>query len=350
MQTQNYEIQHLAEVLQRYMRIEGSWSQLTDEIDKANNFDPGRRIDRRTLKRLCTEECTSVQLRIGQILALDHWLGLKDEGSLLARRRSLIDSVGESYNVNFLVAAAYSPQMHTDVIRRWDLRATTRLMRTPLNQLHVAIWDITGPENWREQDVRIVNAANISIGSPVASHVSQVLMSRMVGIAHNQPINFEALPFFIVGCERDETLERSFVRPRSEISRTDYVGQLPKNPNKRALVVNGKWYVSDDENDYALLLAQRNPDNGHVQMVICGLTGQGTYQLSRIVQSGQPAETMPALEAGQWRPPIFIAIYRLTPSAASAGGGRNGHEVIDGVAIDSPMLAHSVDDEWQFSR
>jgi hypothetical protein len=350
MKTQSYEIQHLVEVLQRHKTRLGSWSQLAQAIHIANNLDNDRRIDRRTLERLCGEESASVQLKVGQILALDHWLDLQDEGSLLAKRLSLIDSVRESYNVNFLMAAAYIPEMHTEVIRRWDLRATTRLMRTPLNRLQVGIWDIAGPENWREHDVRIINAANISIASPVASYASQVLMSRMVGVAPDEPVDFEALPFFIAGCERDESLDRSFVRPRSEISKTAYARQLPKNPNKRALVVNGKWYVSNDENDYALLLAQRNPDNGHVQMVLCGLTGQGTYQLARIIQSGQPAETIPALKAGQNHPPIFIAIYRLALRTAGADSGRNGHEVIDGTTVDSPMFIHYIDDEWQFLR
>lgn len=347
---QNYEIQHLVEVLQRHMTRLGSWSKLTQAIHVANNLDHSRWIDRRTLKRLCGEESVSVQLKVGQILAIDHWLGLEGEGSLLTKQRSLVDSVRESYNVNFLMAAAHSPQMHTDVVRRWDLRATTRLMRTSLNRLQVGIWDITGPENWRENDVRIINAANISIASPVASHASQVLMSRMIGIAPDHPIDFEALPFFIVGCERDELLNRSFVRTRSEISKTAYVSQLPKNSNKRALVVNGKWYVSTDEDDYALLLAQRNPDNGHVQMVLCGLTGQGTYQLARIIQSGQPAETIPALKAGQNHPPIFIVIYRLALGAAGADSGRNGHEVIDSTAVDSPTFIHYIDDEWEFQR
>lgn len=347
---QSYEIQHLVEVLQRNMTQLGSWSRVAEAIHVTNNRDPSRRIDRRTLEKLCTKEGDSVQLKIAQLLALDHWMGSQDEGSLLAKRRSLIDSIRESYNVNFLVAAEYWPEMQTDVVRRWDLRATTRLLRTPLNRLHVGIWDIEGPENWRGHDVRIINAANISIGSPVSSHASQVLMSRMIGISPNDSIDFESLPFCIVGSERDESLKRSFVRPRSEMAKTPYAPQLPRSPDKRALVVNGKWYVSTEDEDYALLLAQRNPDNGHVQMVLCGLSGQGTYKLARILQSGQPAETIPALKTGQKNPPVFIVIYRLTGVANSDGGGRNGHAVIDGVAVDSPKFIHHVDGEWQFLR
>lgn len=346
----NYEIQHLVEVLQRHKTRLGSWSQLAQAIYEANNRDKSRRIDRRTLERLCGEGSATVQLRVGHLLALDHWLDLEDEGALLTKKRSLIDSVRESYNVNFLIAAEYWEDMQTDVVRRWDLRATTRLLRTPLNRLHVGIWDIKGPENWRDHDVRIINAANISIASPVANHASQVLMSRMIGIAPDTTVDFESLPFFIVGSERDESLNRSFIRPRSEVAKTAYAGQLPEYPGKRALVVNGKWYVGSDEKDYALLLAQRNPDNGHVQMVLCGLTGQATYKLARIIQSGQPPETLPALKSGQAHPPIYFVIYQLTPDAAHSNGGRNGHSAIDGTPIDSPKFIHYVDDEWQFLR
>lgn len=344
----SYEIQHLVEVLKRNWTEQGSWSRLAQAIHVANNRDDSRRIDRRTLEKLCGEEHSSVQLKIDQLLALDHWMELQDEGPLLARRRSLIDSVRESYNVNFLVAAEYWAEMQTDVVRRWDLRATTRLLRTPLNRLHVSIWDIEGPKNWRENDVRIINAANISIGSPVVSHASQALMSRMIGISPNRSVGFESLPFCIVGSERDEQLKRSFVRTRSEMSRSPYAAQLPKTPDKRALVVDGKWYLSSKDEDYALLLAQRNPENGHVQMVLCGLSGWGTYKLARLLQSGQPSETMPALKPGQKHPPIFITIYRLAQSADSDRAGSNGHAVIDGVAVDSPKFIHHVDGEWQF--
>lgn len=350
---QSYEIQHLVEVLLRHRTMLGSWAQVAQAIHTANNLDNSRRIDRRTLERLCGEESAAVQLKVGQILAIDHWLGLEDEGPLLAKRRSLIDSVRESYNVNFLMAAMYSPVMRTEVISRWDLRASTRLLRTPLNRLHVGIWDIVGPENFRGYDVRIINAANISIASPVANYASQVLMSRMIGIAPDGSTDFESLPFFIVGSERDEHIQRSFVRLRSEMEKTPFAGQLPSDTNKRALVVNGKWYVSNASEDYALLLAQRNPDNGHVQIVLCGLTGQGTYQLARIIQSGLPEETMPALKTGQTHPPIFIAIYRLSLGSGEEEKGRNGgnrHPVIGHDAIDSPKFMHYIDAEWQFPR
>lgn len=345
---QNHVIQHLAEVLLRQKSRSGSWSRLADDIHVANDRDPDRRIDRRTLERLCGDESAGVQLKISQALALDHWLETKDEGSLLAKERSLVDSIRESYNVNFLVAAKYLPEMQTDVISRWDLRATTRLMRTPLNRLQVSIWDITGPENWRDYDTRIINAANISIGSPVAAYASQVLMSKMIGISPNEPVRLDSLPFFIIGAERDSALDRSFVRPRSEWAETPYSDQLPKDPDKRALVVDGRWYESNDQHDYALLLAQRNPDNGHVQMVLCGLTGQGTYQLARIIQAGLPAETMPELRPGQDCPPIFLVIYKLTLGPSEEKEPHTEHPVVNYAAIDSPRFIHYVDGEWQF--
>lgn len=345
----SHEIQHLVEVLQRYKTRLKTWGKVARAIDVANNHDESLKIDRRTLRRIC-EEPDTVQLKLGHLLAIDCWLRLEDESELLAKQRSLIDSVRESYNVNFLVACTTSPHSRYEVISRWDLRAVTRLLRTPLNRLHVSICDIEGPKNWREDDVRIINAANISIASPVTSYASQAIMSRMIGIAPDTPIDFEALPFFIVGCNRDESLNQSFVRRRSEVAKTPYATQMPDDSDKRALVVNGKWHVSTDDVDYALLLAQRNPGNGHVQMVLCGLTGKSTYKLARIIQSGQPTETMPALKSGEDRPPIFVAIYRLAQSADNANGSRNGHGALDWDTVGSPMFIHYSSDKWQFPR
>jgi len=349
MKMKSHEIQHLVEVLLRYKTRLKTWGKVAAAIDVANKHDKSLKIDRRTLGRIC-EEPDLVQLKLGHLLAIDRWLRLEGENELLAKQRSLIDSVRESYNVNFLVACTTSPHSRHEVISRWDLRGVTRLLRTPLNRLHVSIFDIEGPENWREDDVRIINAANISIASPVTSYASQAIMSRMIGIAPDAPIDFEMLPFFIVGCDRDESNSHSFVRRRSELAQTSYATQLPDDSDKRALVVNGKWYLGTDDVDYALLLVQRNPGNGHVQMVLCGLTGKSTYQLSRIIQSGQPAETMPALKSGEKRPPIFVAIYRLAQSADNADGNRNGHGALDWEAIDSPEFIHYASVKWQFPR
>jgi hypothetical protein len=345
----SYEIQHLVEVLLRHRVKLKTWGKVARAIEKANNFDESLKIDRRTLARIC-EETDAVQLKLGHLLAIDRWLRLENEGELLARHRSLIDSIRESYNVNILVACTASPNSRYEVISRWDLRASTRLLRTPINSLYVRIWDIKGPENWRYDDTRIINAANISIASPVASYASQAIMSKMIGLAPDAQTDLEALPFYIVGCDRDESIDRNFVRKRSEMASTAYAGLLPDDPDKRALVIGGKWYVSTDDTDYALLLAQRNPGNGHVQMVLCGLIGPSTYKLARIIQAGQPSETLPALKSGDKRPPIFMALYKLPQGSDNAKGGRNGLGALDWSIVDSPGFIHYKAKKWQFQE
>lgn len=346
--TNYHEIQYLLEVLQRYREDLKTWGKVARAINDASKGEAGPKIDWRTLRRIC-EKPDTVQLKLHHLIAIDRWLRIEREGELLARHRSLIDSLCESYNLNILVACKTFDELNYEFISRWDLRAVSRLLRSPLNRLNYVIWDIEGAENWPQEDVRITNAANISIASPVASYPSQAIMSKMIGIHPYRAIDFQALPFFVVGCDRDEWIvDRSFVRRRSEIANTRYAKYLPPDTGKRVLMVNGNWYSSTDDVDYALLLAQRNPGNGHVQMVLCGLTGPGTYNLARIVESGQPSETLPPLRQGTSRPPILVAVFRLTQTSQSKHGGRSEHSALDWDMVMSPVLLKFRANKWRF--
>ena len=343
------EIQHLVEVLLRHLARVKTWGKLAAEIRRVSDFDDGLSLDHRSLKRLC-EEPDKVYLKLGHLLAIDRWLRVNDEAPLLARHRSLLDSVRESFNINFVVASTTSPHSRYEVISRFDFRAINRLMRTSLNRLNVSIRDVGSPDLWDGDDVRITNASNISIASPVTSYPSQAMMSKMIGIDPDAAIDFEKLPFYIVGCDRDEALERSFVRRRSEIEKTDYANRLPSDTSLRALVCNNEWYLGTDDTDYALILAQRNPGNGHVQVVLSGLTGVGTYKLSKIVQSGQPAETMPPLKSGERRPPILAAIYRVSVGTDRENGDSHGQGALEWNAVGAPAWIRHAGGKWEFSR
>lgn len=345
---ENQLIHRLATILRRHKGRLGSWPKLAQAIEDANDRDPSRRIERRTLEKICGKSAETVQLRLGQLLALDTWISLSNEGSLLARDESLLDSVLESYSVNFLVAAKQMPDMRGEAVARYDLRAITRLLRTKLNRLKVGIWDIEGPKNWRSSDTQIVNAANISIGSPVANYASEMLMRRMLGVSTQTMTSLTQLPFFIVGAQRDEKLNSTFVHSAAEATLRNPNAGIGIDPDRRVLVVNNKWHVSSAQEDYALLLAQRDRANGQVQLVLCGLTGQGTYQLARLLQAGQPPRVMPALNAGEKNPPILTAVYKLTMKPNDSEHSRDPMKVIGVAAVGPPAFIRHVDGEWRF--
>lgn len=344
----NDEFQRVSEALQRHRARLGSWPRLAAAIHQANDFDEDRRIDRRTLERLCSKDAHQVSLKISQLLALDRYFAVMNEGSILVRQKSLIDSVCESHAVNLLLPVKYVVTMSADVVSRWDFAATTRLLRTRISRLQINLWDIAEPANWSENDPRMLNAAVISVGSPVANEASERLMASMTGVEPHAEPDLRRLPFYIVGTARDDDVESSFIATpqQAAMSRRGRPKDIP--PGMRALVFKDNWHVSNDQEDYALLLAQRSPVNGQVRMVLCGLTGQGTFQLARILRNGEPAETLPPLREGQKHPPILVACYRMMLAPKRENSSHNEDRVISYAAVDSPCFVHHVDGDWQF--
>ena len=160
----NQVVNRLSQVLRKYKRRLGSWTKLRAAIAKANDKAPEEMIDRRTLERLCGDDWDDVQVRIRQLIEVDTFLIARGEESIFTKDRTVIDSIAESLDVNFLIAARKYKGVVDYAVSRWDLRATTRLMRTRLNQLRVRIWDIADTVHWSNGDDRLKNSPNIGIG------------------------------------------------------------------------------------------------------------------------------------------------------------------------------------------
>ena len=346
----DHAVSRLTHVLRTYKDKLGSWSKLAGAIRVANEHRRDRRIDRRTLERICDDnEHETVRLNIGQLIALDRFFMTSNEGSLLSRDDSLIDAVAESLDVNFIVAANYIPALHDEAIARWDLRAITRLLRTRLNQLRVRIWDITGPDNWKVGDARIKHGANIAIGSPVANFASEVILSRMLGLEVGKEYPIEHLPFSIVRAANDKRVKSIFVRSRADAARIDAEVSARLDPEHRALIVGDQMFLSNEDESYALLVAQRDKESGQVQIVLCGLSGPGTYYLARILQGGGPSHSLPKLRSEQ-HPPILLTTYKLTmePDRRDRADGIKTCRVVGATPVHGPALIHFVDEDWQF--
>lgn len=341
-------IDRLQHVLLKHKKRLGSWSRLADAIGEANDRRRERHIDRRTLKNLCGEKIEEVQLRVGQLLALDHFFNLNNEDPLLTKSLSPISSIAESINVNFLLAARDDPARKSEAIARWDLRALTRLMRTRLNSLNMRIWDVEGADSWRKDDQRIANSANVAIGSPVANYASEELLARMVGVAPQEKCGIDTLPFFVVAAARDKDVKSAFVRDRREALHIDAQAVKTLGLEQRGIVLGNQFFATTESRDFALLVAQRSPTSGQAQMVLCGLTGPGTYQLARILQSGQPAQTLPPVHAGEERPPMLVALYELTLVPDEQARGRNTHRVVSYAPAAGPAFLHHLRDKWRF--
>ena len=339
-------VQRLGHVLQKYKESYGSWKRLAEEIEAVNEDD--NKIDRRTLERICGDKWATVQLKISQLVAIDRFFVYHNEEPLLMKDLTLVDSIVESSDVNFLLAARYADDRRDYVVARLDLRSITRMMRTRINQQRMKIWDINDADNWRKVNTRLNGAANISVGSPVANYASEVLLGQMIGVEPGTDRKASELPFFIVAAEYDEPGGSNFVRTPEEAERVipDVANQT--TPDHRAIVINGQLYASTDQEDYALLVAQRSPDNGHVRVVLCGLTGAGTHHLSEIIEKGHPKEVLPVLRTGQKRPPILAVVYKLLTEPEEDARGRIRREVTSHSVVVGPQFIHYHEDEWQF--
>jgi len=343
-------VSRLTHVLRTYKDRLGSWSKLSGAIRVANEHRRDRRIDRRTLERICDDdEQETVRLNIGQLIALDRFFIASNESSLLSRDDSLIDAVAESLDVNFIVAAKFVEGMHDEAISRWDLRAITHLLRTRLNQLQVRIWDVTGPANWKGGDPRIKHGANVAIGSPVANFASEVMLSNMLGLEIGEEYPIERLPFSIVQAEHDNDVNSMFVRSRVDAARIDTEATERLGRNQRALMVGGQMYSGNENESYALLVAQRDKDSGQVQIVLCGLSGSGTYHLARILQGGGPPHSLPELRSEE-HPPILLTAYKLIleDDPQDYTDGVKTRSVAAATPVHGPALIYFVDGEWQF--
>lgn len=343
---ENQVINRIGQVLLAHKEAKKSWPKVVEAIAEANGNPKKPIIDRRTVERLSKKkEWKNVQLKIPQLIALDTYLIANGEESFLTKERTLIDSIAESFDVNFLIPARRYPGVVEYVVPWWDFRATTRLMRTRLNQLRVRIWHIINDEHWKNGDARIANSPNIAVGSPVANPASEMLLCRMLGIEPYKKCDLDELPFFIVRADRDGNASSAFVRTRKETKHFDAKKRKKLAPELRAFVLDGKMYKSTEQEDYALLVGQRDPETGHVQMVLCGLTGQATYRLARVLQSGHPRDTVPDLQSEQERPPIFVALYKFELGGDDPRGGKI---VTSATPVVRPALIHYIDGEWQF--
>jgi hypothetical protein len=171
----------------------------------------------------------------------------------------------------------------------------------------------------------------------------------MLGLEVGGEYPIERLPFSIVRAANDKHVKSIFVRSRTDAARIDAEATEELDPERRALIVGDQMFVSNDDESYALLVAQRDKESGQAQIVLCGLTGPGTYYLARILQGGGPAQSVPESRSEQ-HPPILLTAYKLMlePDRRDLADGVQRRRVVGATPVHGPAVIHFVDEEWQF--
>lgn len=346
-----YVISRLRQVLSRH-KERGTWRRISKAIHVANGGGENVTIDRRTLPLICSDdEFDQVRLSLAQLIALDKYFVLTNEGPLFARTRSLVDSLAESSGIAFYVAAKYHRELHTEAVSGFDLRAITTLLTTRLGELHIEIIDVAGPNDWRTSKSRRDAIATVAIGSPIANYASDALLCGMLGFSVNKKTRIERLPFFIVHRSNERSFTSGFVRTRLHAIRRNATDSESIAKDQRALVIENRIFIGNDRNDYSLLVAQRNPVDGHVRAVLSGLSGIGTLELAKILRAGGPMKELPELHKKQKHPPLLVAVYKLTVLGRRGQARKDAEskKIVGSTPIFGPLLLHYNDGIWRSS-
>lgn len=342
-------IARLRRVLTRLSK-QYTWSQISDAIRTANGGEGHATIDRRTLPLLCKEEeFAKVQLTLSQLVGLDKYFESVGEGPLFARNRSLVDEIAESPAAAFFVGAKYHKALYNDAVTAPDLRAVTTLMTTRLGRLDISINVISSTREWRRAMAGSEQIATLGIGSPIANEASDAMLSKMIGFTVTENTRLERLPFFIVRKAREKKIGSGFLRNSLAAVKRNADAANAITKDARALVIEDQVFVSSNQIDYALLVAQRDPDSGQVRTVLCGLTGLGTLELARVLQSGKPMIELPELRRNETHPPILAVVYKLSLEGrkSTARNAPDKRKIAGSTPVYGPTFLNHSDNTWR---
>jgi hypothetical protein len=222
-------------------------------------------------------------------------------------------------------------------------------MRTRLGQLNIRITNISDSSDWRKCRKGSEFFANVAIASPISSYASHAFFNAILGFEVKKNTAIERLPFFFVRRNREKTLPSGFVRMKLDAVRRNASEAEAITKEQRAIVIEDRVFVDDIGTDYALLVAQRNPQTGHVRTVLSGLTGLGTLELAKVLRAGGPTIELPDVREGEKHPPILVAVYKLTVE-----GGRkkdknapDKRRIAGAAPVYGPLFLNYSDGAWR---
>jgi hypothetical protein len=287
--------------------------QLQREIEAANKGQPGLTVDRRKLALMVQQPVT---FGFDELQALDTYLATQGKSlSAIFRRPTILESIAaaERKEVTFFLGS--KPREGFNFLSHWDARAMADVLRgiersdkgsqairfdvldVPLETR--ATMDQHGEEWFQEEEwCRWFEGPEapslVCIGSPRASHVSEIMLARMFQVLSFNPTiarsSARRLPFlFVWPPEPFADVPSSFARCSDE-----YPGRPAGSGDARwgfgGLHVLGEpqpyWSSWDAPawREYGVIAAQRRR-TGQVWLYIGGVSGPSTYAAARALSS-----------------------------------------------------------------
>lgn len=298
---------HITKLLIKALEDVGSWRELQTQIGNVNGSKEST-VDRRKLRKLCSDSAASTPLTINELKFLQEFFISRGEirlrdNMIFSRPKMVLDGFANETNATILLPTRFSEKANVEMSSRWDLRAVEILLAAPelRDERKVSLSGVFhyGAEIRGQQLLKavekekwqgIVNGANavISIGCPFVNYATESLLCEMVGVKTRfEPMpNSAKLPFRFFWKTQNYMSNSAFAFREEPITGLSDQSLRELNEIDRGLLVGDDWYPAHRYGDSTnLVVAQFK--HGRLRIVLCGIFAPATLGLAQQLVEGQ---------------------------------------------------------------
>jgi hypothetical protein len=276
---------------------------------------PADVIDRRKLQRI-VEGKKEWSLGLKELRVLDRYLEQCGQPGLAQRpifsKPDIMDSLGESGRVSFLIGSTPDPDRGRRNMAHWDVLAAAEIQRAVNTHGASVRFDLHEvPTRESSSDTRELlsdlmaesGPSLVCAGSSRTNTASELMLSEMFGcqpFPKVQPDERHDLPFYFVWND-----QLSYLMPSHFRLQTDRIGELGIHPEQgdpiesgegSGIATRGRLFVDRITpggwgDAYGLCVAQRRK-RGQVWLVLAGVSGAATFAASRLIRQLPPGDEM----------------------------------------------------------
>jgi|ERR1039458_5692045 hypothetical protein len=333
-------------------------NRLTALINEANR-EAGTKcyVNRKMLARI-RDEPETVGLTMQVLVALNTYYrkrGLGLQQLPILETRGVLEPLMDSSRVVFMLGAKPRPEERRNDISFWDTKSQAELL-TQASRLDVQRKFDIEPVLWRmpvdpaaihsERWHRILEedqASVISIGSPLASLSSEVMLARMFGVEQFTMPRFRAgkqVPFFFVWLPKSiRQFCSAFTLTWRELqSEHASIATRVRRNQTSAFILEGKPHVVPAEGKawtmYGIIAAQRRA-SGNVWLVISGLAGPATFAVTTMVK--EISAELP-WSKGKQSKVLWVPVKVKIKAGQAAPWSGDTREIVEAVFDGEPRL------------
>lgn len=303
----------LTRIIDKEIKRVGSANKLAGLINDANasvRSSEKITVTHKTLTRL-TKGQDKAHLTLVLLRTLDRYLvtigeGLQDRS--LFEKKGILECLVEQPkpNIAFLLGSKPRREARRNDLSRWDTRSLAELLAEVSRQnvhtefvIEDVLWNTPMTERQARSEpwyslLRKDRCSVVAIGSPLANHASELVLSRMFGVKPFVPPTLQSvtktpLPFYFAWPPRSLGGYRSaFALTHRELAALDLKAAAGLRANRlSAFVLDRATHTVDRRAQqwrmHGVIAAQRR-SSGNVWLVVSGLTGPATMAAAELVR------------------------------------------------------------------